>query len=92
MIHPHLLTCLIKILEKKSKEKGSSLFLERQGLKFKGQQLTWMFFIHNLKGNTDLESACYCIQQNILDQISVTSSKNFQNAWILQLWELKMNF
>jgi hypothetical protein len=74
------------------KEKGSSLLLAHQGLKYKGQQLTWMFLIHNLKGNTDLESACYCIQQNILDQISVTLFKNYQNVWIQRLGELKMNF
>jgi hypothetical protein len=60
MIQPHLLNCLIKILEKKLKKKGTSLLLVRQGLKFKGQQLTWMFLIHNLKGNTDPELACYC--------------------------------
>jgi hypothetical protein len=60
MIQPHLLTRLIKNLKKRLKEKGSSLLLARQGLKSKGQQLTWMLFkIHNLKGNTDLESACY---------------------------------
>jgi hypothetical protein len=53
MVQPHLLTQLIKISQKKLKEKGS--------LKYKGQKLTWMFLIHNLKGNTDLESACYCI-------------------------------
>jgi hypothetical protein len=61
MIQPHLLTCLIQISEKRLKEKGSSLLLEHQGLKYKGQKLTWMFLIHNLKGNTDLELACYCI-------------------------------
>jgi hypothetical protein len=61
MIQPHLLTCLIEISEKKLKEKGNSLLLACQGLKFKGQQLTWMFLIHNLKGNTDLELACYFI-------------------------------
>jgi hypothetical protein len=61
MIQPHLFTHLIKILEKRLKEKGSSLLLVGQDLKFKGQQFTWMFLIHNLKGNTDLELACYCI-------------------------------
>jgi hypothetical protein len=61
MIQPRLLTCLTQILEKRLKEKGSYLLLERQGLKFKGQQLTWMFLINNLKANTDLELACYCI-------------------------------
>jgi hypothetical protein len=61
MIQPHLFTCLIKNSEKKLKEKGISLLLACQGLKYKGQQLTWMFLIHNLKGNTDLDSAYYCI-------------------------------
>jgi hypothetical protein len=61
MIHSHLLTFLIKILEERLKERGSFLLLACQGLKFKGQQLTWMFLIHNLKGNTDLELACYGI-------------------------------
>jgi hypothetical protein len=40
MIQPHLLTCLIKNYGEENKEKGSSLLLERQGLKSKGQQLT----------------------------------------------------
>jgi hypothetical protein len=51
-----------------------------------------MFLIHILEVNTDLELACYCIQRNILDQISVTLSKNFWNAWIQWLRELTMNF
>jgi hypothetical protein len=61
MIQLYLLTCLIKNLEKKLKGKESSLLLARQSLKYKGQQLTWMFLIHNLKGNTDLGLACYCV-------------------------------
>jgi hypothetical protein len=61
MIQPHLLTRLITNFGEEIKEKGSSLLLARQGLKYKGQQLTWMVLIHNLKGNTDLKSACYCI-------------------------------
>jgi hypothetical protein len=61
MIQPHLLTCLIKNFGEEIEGKGSSLILACQDLKYKGQQLTWVFLIHNLKGNTDLESACYCI-------------------------------
>jgi hypothetical protein len=49
IIQPHLLTHLIKNLEKRLKEKGSSLFLVCQGLKSKGQQSTRMFLIHNFK-------------------------------------------
>jgi hypothetical protein len=61
MIQPHLLTRLIKNFGEEIEGKRSSLLLARQDLKSKGQQLTWMFLIHNLKGNTDLELACYCI-------------------------------
>jgi hypothetical protein len=68
--------------EKKLKEKGNFLLLARQGLKSKGQQLTWMFLIQNPKGNKDPESVCYCTQQNIFDETSLTSFKNYQNVWI----------
>jgi hypothetical protein len=61
MILPHLLTLFIENFVEEIEGKRSFLFLEFQGLKFKGQQLIWMLLIHNLKGNTDLESACYCI-------------------------------
>jgi hypothetical protein len=61
MIQPHLLTRLTKNFGEEIEGKKKSLLLAHQFLKSKGQQLTWMFLIHNLKGNTDLELACYCI-------------------------------
>jgi hypothetical protein len=61
MIQPHLLTRLTKNFGEEIEGKDSSLLLARQALKFKGQQLKWMFLIHYLKGNTDPELSYYCI-------------------------------
>jgi hypothetical protein len=61
MIQPHLLTHLITNFGEQIKGgKRSSLLLVFQGIKSKGQQLTWIFLIHNLKGNTDPDPGCYC--------------------------------
>jgi hypothetical protein len=61
MIQPHLLTCLIKNFGEEIEGKRKFLTPGTPRFKIKGKQLTWMFLIHNLKGNTDLELACYYI-------------------------------
>jgi hypothetical protein len=60
MIQPHLLTHLIQNFGEEIEGKRKFLTPSTPRLKNKGQQLIWIFLIHNLKGNTDPESACYC--------------------------------
>jgi hypothetical protein len=49
MIQTNLLTHLIQSFGEEIEGKGSFLLFARQGLKYKGQQSTLMFLIHNFK-------------------------------------------